>query len=200
MPQPQGSLGCARCAGALGSPSVQIAGRTPPRGEMQMSGTDSSYWTHLGASRLRRRRLLQGGAALSSFTALALLGCSSSNNSNKPTTSTAPAANNAPRANTAPAVATTARPATAAAGPSSAGTPSAAAQVGPTANPSLKTGGTINGSFVVANVPLNPFANTTYTSQDLVGFVYSRLFKFNSAADPNVTLSRIPVPDLVASY
>ncbi|HZU75531.1 MAG TPA: ABC transporter substrate-binding protein, partial [Dehalococcoidia bacterium] len=164
-----------------------------------MGDSQANYWTRFGASRVQRRRVLQGGAALSGLTALALAGCSSSNNNNnKPANSNAPAANNAP--SNAPSAASTSRPAATPVGPSNATPAAGAAQALATANPSLKTGGTINGAFVVANVPLNPYQNTTYSSQEIAGFAYSRLFAFLADSNPTTTLSRIPVPELVQSY
>ncbi len=155
-------------------------------------GTDN-YWLRLAANRLSRRRLMRGGAALG------LAGCSSSNN-NKSAATTAPAA--ATSAGTAAASATRAAAAsgTAAAGSATAaasGTPGAA--VLPTAQANLKTGGTIQG-VIVGTANLDPVANTTYRSQWLAGFHYGRLFRFAASADPQTTLNRTPVPDLVAGY
>ncbi|HZU77143.1 MAG TPA: ABC transporter substrate-binding protein [Dehalococcoidia bacterium] len=162
------------------------------------SGTES-YWTRLAAGRVSRRRMLGGSAALSGVAALALAGCSSSNN-NKAASNNAPVANNA-AGNTGAA---TSAPATAAAPPAGrTATPSAAAGLPPlpTANPSIKTGGTIQSYMVVQQPPLDPIANTTYSAQVYTaGNVYSRLFRFLSGPDPNTTLQRIPAPDLVQAY
>src|SRR5579875_2995714 len=69
----------------------------------------------------------------------------------------------------------------------------------PPAAGAFKTGGTIQ-AHITGSAPLDPVANTTYRSQWLAGFHYGRLFRFNSGPDPNIGLSRQPVPDHVAGY
>jgi peptide/nickel transport system substrate-binding protein len=63
----------------------------------------------------------------------------------------------------------------------------------------FKSGGTIQRQFD-GPIGLDPFENSSYRAQHLAGMSYSRLFGFNASTDPKVTLSREPVPDLVASY
>ncbi len=156
---------------------------------------DDNYWRRLARGRVSRRRLVQGGAAVAGFAALGLAGCSSSNN-NKGGAATAPPATSAGTAAPATRAATGASPAaagTAVAG----GTPAAAAIA--TAQPNLKTGGTVQG-VIVGTANLDPVANSTYRSQWLAGFHYGRLFRFAADANPQTTLNRTPVPDLVAGY
>ncbi|HLZ72360.1 MAG TPA: ABC transporter substrate-binding protein [Dehalococcoidia bacterium] len=152
-----------------------------------------AYWPRLAGRRLNRRRLVQGGAAAAGVAALGLAGCSSNNN--KRAATTAPAASTS--AGTAAASATRAAASSSAATAAAAGTPGAA--VLPTAQANLKTGGTIQG-VIVGTANLDPVANTTYRSQWLAGFHYGRLFRFAAAADPQITLNRTPVPDLVQGY
>jgi peptide/nickel transport system substrate-binding protein len=155
---------------------------------------DDNYWWRLTRSRVSRRRLVQGGAMAAGFAALGLAGCSSSNN-NKGATS-APPATSAGTAAPATRAATAASPATAGTA-TAGGTPAAAAIA--TAQPNLKTGGTIQG-VIVGTANLDPVANSTYRSQWLAGFHYGRLFRFAADANPQTTLNRTPVPDLVAGY
>ena len=68
--------------------------------------------------------------------------------------------------------------------------PRAAVASTPAANPSLKTGGTIQYAFVVANPPLDPYEPSTYAAQ----------LVFNTGTDPNVALSHKPIGDLVTGY
>jgi len=168
--------------------------------------SDSSrdnYWLRLQQGRANRRRVLAGGATvLTGGIALGLVGCSSSNNNKGGNT-----ANNAaaPSVASGGASATSAatRSGTAAAGGSAtaaAGSPAAgAAQTIQTFDPKLKTGGTVQ-IRIVGTANLDPVSNTTYRSQWLPGFHFARLFRFAATNDANVTLSRIPVPDLVESY
>ncbi|GEM_PF-414575 len=168
--------------------------------------SDSSrdnYWLRLQQGRANRRRVLAGSATvLTGGIALGLVGCSSSNNNKGGNT-----ANNAaaPSVASGGASATSAatRSGTAAAGGSAtaaAGSPAAgAAQTIQTFDPKLKTGGTVQ-IRIVGTANLDPVSNTTYRSQWLAGFHYARLFRFAATNDANVTLSRIPVPDLVESY
>jgi peptide/nickel transport system substrate-binding protein len=153
-----------------------------------------NYWQ----GRVTRRRALGTGAA--GLSALALAACGGSNNknsNNKAATSAATQAASATAAATSAAAASATR--SAAGSPTAAGSPVAAAAGTPGVNSSLKTGGTIQ-VVVVVNPPLDPFENSTYSAQYVAGFAYSRLFKFNSAADSKVSLSRQPVGDLVTGY
>ena len=159
-----------------------------------------SYWR----GRVTRRRALGSGAA--GLTALALAACGGSNNKTNGNTNASAATRTATSAATSSAAtAATAKTATAAAAgsPVAGGSPAAggAAAVAPTpgVNSSFKTGGTIQ-LAVVVNPPLDPYENATYSAQVAVGYVYSRLFKFNAGADINITLSREPVGDLVTGY
>lgn len=63
-------------------------------------------------------------------------------------------------------------------------------------------GGTLNVDIPLPrpNVSLDPVHSSAYTTQMLAGFVYSRLFRFDSGLDPATTLARDPVPDLVRAY
>src|SRR5206468_2540184 len=63
----------------------------------------------------------------------------------------------------------------------------------------ILAGGAIQG-FNTGAASLDPVANTTYRAQWMAGFHYARLFRFNAAEDPKVTLSREPIPDLVGGY
>jgi peptide/nickel transport system substrate-binding protein len=153
-----------------------------------------NYWQ----GRVTRRRALGTGAA--GLSALALAACGGSNNknsNNKAATSAATQAASASAAATSAAAASATR--SAAGSPAAAGSPVAAAAGTPGVNSSLKTGGTIQ-VVVVVNPPLDPFENSTYSAQDVAGYVYSRLFKFNSGPDSKTTLSRQPVGDLVTGY
>src|SRR5579885_3333893 len=162
---------------------------------------DTSYWQRLREGRATRRGVLAGGiTALTGGIAFGLVDCSSSNNNT--------AANNraavtvASGAGTASPTAAASRAAgtpSAGAGTASAGGAAAAAAVAPTADAKLKTGGTVQ-IRIVGTANLDPVANTTYRSQWLASFHYARLFRFAASADPQVTLSRVPVPDLVEKY
>ncbi|HZQ36689.1 MAG TPA: ABC transporter substrate-binding protein, partial [Dehalococcoidia bacterium] len=145
-----------------------------------------NYWSRLAGGRLSRRRLVQGGAAAAGIAALGLAGCSSSNTNKGAATSAPPATRAASAAS--PTAAGTA---------SAGGTPAAAAIA--TAQASLKTGGTVQ-AVIVGTANLDPVANSTYRSQWLAGFHYGRLFRFAADANPQTTLNRTPVPDLVAGY
>jgi peptide/nickel transport system substrate-binding protein len=168
---------------------------------------NNGYWQRLAAGRLRRRRLLAGGATfISGGVALGLVGCSSSNNNNKSATNNAaPTQAAATRAATAVAPASSAAPAASAAASRTAtarpaGSPAAAsAAKTPIQAGNFKTGGTIQG-IIVGTANLDPVANTTFRSQWLAGFHYGRLFRFNSGPTPDVTANREPVPDLVQGY
>jgi len=155
-----------------------------------------TYWQRVREGRVSRRRALGAGGA--GMTALFLAACGSSNNNKAAKTTTnsaAPAASAAAAASAAPA-------ASAAAAASAAPKASAAAAAPlavPTANASFKTGGTIQG-ITVGTHPLDPVAITTYRAQWAAGFHYARLFRFAAGADPQVTLNRTPVPDLVEKY
>ena len=153
-----------------------------------------SYWDRRGRGRLNRRRLLSALAAGSSAAYLAACSSSASNNNAGQATT---AATSAPRASASAAAASTA-PAVAAAS----GTPAAQAAAASTALPgagSFKTGGTIQLAYIVV-APLDPYENGTYSTQQLAGFTYSRLFRFNSGPDPLITESAQPLPELVGGY
>ncbi|HZQ38193.1 MAG TPA: ABC transporter substrate-binding protein [Dehalococcoidia bacterium] len=161
-----------------------------------------SYWQRLQQSRANRRRVLAGGATvLTGGIALGLVGCSSSNNNsggNAANNTAAPSAASGAAGTTAPtragAAAPGGSPAASAGGPAAGAAPTVQAF-----DSKLKTGGTVQ-IRIVGTANLDPVANTTYRSQWLAGFHYARLFRFAAANDPQVTLSRIPVPDLVESF
>ena len=158
-----------------------------------MSDHGSTYWNDIAARRASRRRLLGTGVAVSSVAALTLAGCggNANNGGTKSAAPSPPGGANAPSAG-----------ATRAAGPS--GTPGSAPSSNavptlPTAQSSLKTGGSL-GYTIVGAAPLDPVENTTYRAQDLSGFHYARLLRFAASTDPNVSLSKIITPDLIEKY
>jgi peptide/nickel transport system substrate-binding protein len=61
-----------------------------------------------------------------------------------------------------------------------------------------KPGGTMTFHWPLTP-PLDPIANTTYTSQRLASFVYPRLLKFKTGPDPKTAQNFETVPDLAAS-
>ena len=146
---------------------------------------DAGYWQGRTAGRVSRRGVLRTGAtSLAGGAALGLFGCSGS----KGTTGNK-------RANPTPAT-------TPSAGSAAASAPRTSLPAG-----DFKTGGVIQGVYHVA--PLNPNDNLDpvasgsvrfFVPQTFSGFHYSRLFRFNSGPDPQTSLSREPVPDLVSSY
>jgi peptide/nickel transport system substrate-binding protein len=153
-----------------------------------------SYWT----TRLTRRRTLGTGAA--GLTALALAACGGSNNKNA--NSNVANSSNAPSAAASAAATSGATNGATPSGSPRAGTPAAAAASAASApgyDSKLKSGGTIQYWFL-GDAPLDPYENATYRAQYVAGCSYSRLFKFNSGADVNTTLSRQPVPDLATGY
>ena len=157
---------------------------------------ESSYWSRAMRRRFSRRTVLRSGAAGAGVIGLIAAGCGSStkNNSNSSNANTSSAATSAAAK---PSAAASSAAAVASAAPSAA---AAAAPSGlPQADSSIKTGGTINLNVVVANIPLDPIENTTYTAQHRAGAAYSRLFRFLSGPDVKTTLSRTPVGDLVES-
>jgi len=167
-----------------------------------------NYWQRLTLRRINRRRALRGGAAISGVAALGLAGCGSSSNNNNAGTNAAASATRAPTTQpSAPTTgAATSAPATRAAGSPAAGSPAAGAAGSPAAKAgqapgagNFKTGGTIQ-LYITGTTALDPYENSTFRTQYLAGCSYSRLFRFNSGADPKVTLSREPVPDLVDTY
>ncbi len=160
-----------------------------------------SYWQRAANGRVTRRRVLSAGAAASGFVAFGLAGCGSSNNNKSGATNTNSAAPSATSAGAASATSAASGGSPTAASGGATGTPgaSAAPQTVPTAVSSLKTGGTIQ--FVeVGAMPLDPVAITTYRAQHTAGFHYARLFRFAAGNDPQITLNRTPVPDLVEKY
>lgn len=154
------------------------------------------YWQRHQAGRTTRRRALGSGAA--GLTALALAACGGSNNKSTATNGSAAATR---AATAAPARAATAAAVTPSAGtsPVAAGSPSAAAAATLVPASNFKTGGTIQ-AVSLGPSPLDPVANTTVYAQVVSGMHYGRLFRFASGTDPNVGLSRIPVPDHVSGY
>jgi peptide/nickel transport system substrate-binding protein len=162
---------------------------------------DSNYWARFAARRLSRRRALGAGAA--GLAALGLTACGGGNNNKNNAANASKAATSTSAASASPtrAATTAASPAPATGGsPAPAGSPAAGAQPqAPGYNPQLKSGGTLQVVMVV-NPPLDPYENSTYSTQYLAGYGYSRLFRFNSGPDPKISLSRQPVPDLVESY
>jgi peptide/nickel transport system substrate-binding protein len=165
-------------------------------------GDSNSYWARYASGRLNRRRALGAGAA--GLTAFGLAACGGSNNnktnnSNANSNAAAPAASASAAASAAAGTATKAAGSPAAGASPVAGGGASAAATAPGFDPKLKTGGRIQ-YYMVVNPPLDPFENSTYSAQYVAGFAYSRLFKFNSAADSKVSLSRQPVGDLVTGY
>ncbi len=157
-----------------------------------------TYWQRVADGRVNRRRMLGAGGA--GMTALFLAACSSSNNNkSKGANTVAPASATSAGAPSATRAATGGSPASAAG--SATGTPgaSAAPLSVPTAVSSLKTGGTIQ-AVTVGTHPLDPVSITTYRAQWAAGFHYARLFRFATDANPQTTLGRTPVPDLVEKY
>ncbi len=150
-----------------------------------------SYWLRSARRALSRRRLLQGGAALTGVAALGLAGCGSGKNNNTAGKAAAPASSAA-----APPSASSAAAASPAASTPAAG---AAAATVPAAQASLKTGGVIQG-YITGTGNLDPVENTTYRSQYFAGFHYARLFRFETGPNPKTSLSRNTVPDLVEKY
>jgi len=146
---------------------------------------DAGYRQGRTAGRVSRRGVLRAGVtSLAGGAALGLLGCSGSKGS---------AGNQ--RANPTPATTPSAR--------------SAAASAPRTSLPAgdFKTGGVIQGvsslgGALAAGGNLDPVAgdSRSFWPQIASGFHYSRLFRFNSGPDPQTSLSREPVPDLVSSY
>ncbi|MGH2587767.1 MAG: ABC transporter substrate-binding protein [Dehalococcoidia bacterium] len=59
-------------------------------------------------------------------------------------------------------------------------------------------GGTIS-YRIIGTPPLDPHTNTTFRAQTQAGFVYSRLLKFKTGADPSVAFNYEIAPDLAAS-
>jgi len=164
-----------------------------------------NYWQRLQQGRANRRRVLAGGVTvLTGGIALGLVGCGSSNNNSSSNSSNssntaAPSATGAGASSSGSATATRAGTAAPGGSPSASGAPAGAAPTVQAFDSKLKTGGTIQ-TRIVGTANLDPVSNTTYRSQWLAGFHYARLFRFAAANDANVTLSRIPVPDLVESY
>ncbi|MGI8549421.1 MAG: ABC transporter substrate-binding protein [Dehalococcoidia bacterium] len=148
---------------------------------------EANYWKRAISYRATRRSILRGGIAGAGLVGLTAVGCGGSSSNNKNSSNSGGTTSQATTAATsAPASAT----ATSAAAPAGTQIPAAG---------TFKTGGTIQLAFVVA-APLDPYENSTYSAQDVVGFVYSRLFRFNSGPDPNTNLTRQPIPELVSSY
>jgi peptide/nickel transport system substrate-binding protein len=162
-----------------------------------------SYWGSLQARRINRRRTLAGGATfLTGGIALGLVGCSSSNNNSKSNANNSAATQAATQASGGSPTSAATRAAggaspVAGGSPAAGGGATAAATLVPAGN--FKTGGTIQ-AFITGAGNLDPVANTSYRSQWYAGFHYSRLFRFASAADPKLALSRQPVGDLVTGY
>jgi peptide/nickel transport system substrate-binding protein len=147
---------------------------------------EAGYWQGRTAGRVSRRGVLRAGVtSLAGGAALGLLGCSGSKRT----------------AGTQRPGGTPATPAT---------TPSAGSAATPAPRTSLpagdfKTGGVIQSDLSRAapdSDSLDPVAgnNSFFFLQLVSGFHYSRLFRFNSGPDPQTSLSREPVPDLVSSY
>ncbi|MHB8576101.1 MAG: hypothetical protein ACYDCQ_12305, partial [Dehalococcoidia bacterium] len=129
-------------------------------------GGQADYWQRLRQRSVNRRRVVRGGAAFAAGgIALGLVGCGGSS-----------------RTAQRRFVSTGASPAVAAALGPGAGTAT------PVRAGSLKTGGVIQGVTTDADANLDPVTNTRYLNQQLAGFHYSRLFRFSSGADPNVSL------------
>ena len=63
-----------------------------------------------------------------------------------------------------------------------------------------KPGGIVSWRDIGAPPPLDPMNNATYRAQDLAGFVYSRLLKFNTGPKPDVSYNYELVPDLAEKY
>jgi peptide/nickel transport system substrate-binding protein len=83
--------------------------------------------------------------------------------------------------------------------PSGGSSGAASSSTGSATAGNLKTGGTIQ-LYFSGPIGLDPYENSSFRAQDLAGMSYSRLFKFKAGTDANITLSREPVPDVVASY
>jgi peptide/nickel transport system substrate-binding protein len=168
-----------------------------------VSESDSNnYWQRLSAGRVSRRRALGSGAAGLGALALAACGGSNNNKSNSSNSAATQAATQAASAAaTSAATAAATKAATTGAAPLAGSPTPAAAAAKPTLMPAgnLKTGGTIQ-AVEVGTANLDPVANTTYRSQHLASFHYSRLFRFASGPDPATNLARTPVGDLVTGY
>jgi ABC-type transport system substrate-binding protein len=82
--------------------------------------------------------------------------------------------------------------------PAGAGTTGGAATQGAQAA-QPKRGGTIN-YRIIGTPPLDPHTNTTFRAQTQAGFVYSRMLKFKTGADPSVAFNYEIQPDLAASH
>ena len=164
----------------------------------------SNYWQRTVRGRVPRRLALRGGALAVGGIGLTAIGCSSSNNGNngKANNSASAAATRASSATAAgTAAATKAATAAPSGSPAAAGSPSAqaASTALPGAQSSFKTGGTIQGVYLV-QAPLDPYENGTYSTQTLAGYSYSRLFRFNSGTDPAIGAAATPLPELVGGY
>jgi ABC-type transport system substrate-binding protein len=83
--------------------------------------------------------------------------------------------------------------------PAAAGTAGGAATQAAQATGQPKRGGTIN-YRIIGTPPLDPHTNTTFRAQTQAGFVYSRLLKFKTGADPSVAFNYEIQPDLAASH
>ena len=165
---------------------------------------DNNYWLGPAGRAVSRRAALRVSALAAGGIGLTALGCGSSNNNknnaNNSSNSAAPSATSAATtaATTAgTAAASAASPAASAA--AAAGSPAAAAGTALPGAGSFKSGGTLQLAFLV-NAPLDPYENGTYSSQEVAGFSYSRLFRFNSGADPAVGAAATPLPELVGGY
>jgi peptide/nickel transport system substrate-binding protein len=163
---------------------------------------DRNYWQQPARRAFTRRTALRGGALAAGGLGLTAIGCGGSNNNNNKNNSSANSA--APAATSAASAAATSAPSAASpvAGGSAVAVGSPAAAAASTALPgagNFKTGGTIQGVFIVpAN--LDPYENGTYSTQEIAGFSYSRLFRFNSGPDPAIGAAATPLPELVGGY
>lgn len=159
---------------------------------------DGSYWGRTVRRSISRRAVLRGGVLAAGGIGLAAAGCGGSNKNN---------GNNGPAVTSIAtsaggAAGSTSTPAAAAITTSAGGTPEAQATAASTALPqagNFKIGGTLQLSFIVpAN--LDPYENGTYSTQEVAGFTYSRLFRFNSGPDAATAESAQPLPELVEGY
>ncbi|MHB8576104.1 MAG: ABC transporter substrate-binding protein [Dehalococcoidia bacterium] len=142
---------------------------------------EAGYWQRLRQHSLNRRRVLRGGVTfVTGGIALGLFGCGGSSSDS----------------------AARSRPADRATAVGAAVTGTAALPAGATAIPArdLKTGGTIHVAIQGGSASLDPIASGTFQSQWRASFHYSRLFRFASGLDPQTSLSREPVPDLVSGW